>query len=216
MSSILVDPVEDVELVEKINKKFNILFEDLECIGSGAGGEAFKIDDKSVLKITGDPAEARALKKMSQTEVLLEPGFATVLKDDILFGAQSIDSRYRFTIYRTELLYPAKYGLEWAIESSLLDEKDVDYITDKIWELQLICLKSQQERNANNFLNEVTAKYFMLYPIFVPLIFALHEAAKQDIFLIDVSRNNLGFRFDKNGDPDIHAGLVGFDLLDMD
>jgi len=206
--SILVDPIKDINIIKEINSKFNIDFEALEFLGSGAGGEAFKIDDISVLKITGDELETGAIRKLVGSGIIFEPGFARVLPDDML--SVQLDG-YFYLVYRIELLWPAKKALKWSVENSILDEKTADFIVDKIWELQRICVE-HNKFDAEELLKEIKESYLISFPMFVPLVSALYEAAKEDIFLIDVHKNNLGFRFDEEGKPALDDGLVAFDM----
>jgi hypothetical protein len=201
----LINRPEEIEL---INNKFNIDFESLERLGGGAGRAAFKIDRYSVLKITGDTTEIRALKNLVSTEVILEPGFATVLSDDIL----AIQPDYSFIAYRMELLYPAIKAFKWAVDTQVLDYKDAEYIKNKTWELQTICF-NHQIFDADQLLKEFEKAYLVNIFILTPLILALYEASKKNIFLTDIHINNLGFRFDETGNPAINAGLVAFDLI---
>ena len=187
-----------------IERKFNIDFFSLEPVGSGRWGHALAIDNKSILKITVAEEEVKTLKLLIDTELILETGFATVLKDDILELKQ-------LDVYRTERLYPAKKALLWALKNNVMEYKHVDYL-NYIISMFLNDLFAN-ERSLHSFNKGERGQRFLAEPMLIPLILSLHAAASEGFFVYDLHIKNLGFRFDKDGNPALDAGLVAFDLM---
>jgi len=187
-----------------IERKFNIDFFSLEPVGEGRWGHALAIDNKSILKITSAEEEVKVLKILISENLILEPGFATVLSEDIL-ELQKID------VYRTERLYPAKKALKWAMKNNILDYKEVDSLNYKI----SIFLNDLfiSPRDIHDFNLGKEGSTFLREPMLIPLVLSLYTAASKGFFLYDLHLGNLGFRFDENGNPALDAGFVAFDLM---
>ena len=190
-----------IEQQAVINYKFNIDLDSLEKLGEGVYGQAFKIDDKSVLKITEAAEEAAAITSLVSSGVILEPGFATVLPNDLIYIRDDIWA------YRTELLITAKEAFKWALSKGIFGKPHIEYFKNKTNELyQFLPIIPGFSKYADN-----TVKMFLDIPIFTTLMLSLLEAAENDIYLWDIHLDNLGFRPDENNNPAIDAGFVAFD-----
>jgi hypothetical protein len=198
------------ELEKELAAKFNIDLSTLEYLGGGSCGEVWKIDEKSVLKMTRSRREEKTVLKLIETGLTLELGHTTILPQDT----------FRFLhwfAYRRELLFPLKdidpfYPGMREYHKIIQDLVEVN-IAAHIMGRDFIARKANEQELADKFLQEMSRLGFLQKTELVAIILLIYQAAIGKIFLWDLSEYNAGFRIDENGKPAVDAGLVFFDPM---